>query len=46
MSIELNGRELTFDLLVKPMLKHVCMMWHLIEEEGLSLLYSMCAMVF
>ena len=46
MSIEMYGWEPTFELLVKPILKHVCMRWHQTEKEGWSLLSSMCAAVF
>ena len=46
MSIEINGWEPTFELLVKPILKHECMRWHQTEKEGWSLLSSKCALVF
>ena len=46
MSIEMYGCEPTFELLVKPTLKHVCMRWHQIEKEGWSLLSSMYAFFY
>ena len=46
MSIEMYGWEPTFELLVKPILKHICMRWHQSEIEGWSLLSSKCAVVF
>ena len=40
------GWEPSFESLVKPILKHVCMSWHQIEKEVWSLLSSMHAVIF